>query len=181
MKKSVLITVLLLSVPTSVIFARTNFSTSIGVKAQYGSASPLNYGIHYDIKKYLFNFNFDVETNVKVDKLFFDTLFGANLYVNNYVGSNYASFVVSLSPGVGVSIAIPDIRKHISIIPLLRLSLSFTTLNGFDIKLISDVGYDFYLVKPYSRFLYYKVGLAFSYSFNLEEEDYALKSIRYRE
>lgn len=51
MKKSVLITVLLLGVSISAIFARTNFTTSIGVKASYGNVRNINYGIHYDLKK----------------------------------------------------------------------------------------------------------------------------------
>lgn len=179
-RKTILLTVLLGAVSASA-FARTNFTTSIGVKASYGNVRNINYGIHYDLKKNLFDFNIDAESNEKTDRLFFDAFFGANALVNNYLGSKYHAFVISLLPGVGVSFAVPYINTYLSIIPLLRLSLAWTTPGGFDLKLIADIGYEFALIKPYTKNLFYKVGLALSYSFDLEEEDYAHKSVRWRD
>ena len=57
------------------------------------------------------------------------------------------------------------------------LSLAWTTPGGFDLKLIADIGYEFALIKPYTKNLFYKVGLALSYSFDLEEEREAMSEL----
>lgn len=181
MKKTVILSLLIATVGLSA-FARTNFTTSIGAYGQYGNIRNVNYGIHYDLKKNIFDFNFDVGSNEKVDRIMIDTFFGANIFVNNYLGGrDYHAFVMSFLPGVAVSFAVPYVNTFVSILPLIRYSLAWTTPGGFDFKVLIDAGYEFELLQTKGQHLYYKLGLALGYSFDLEEEDYAHKAAKWRD
>ena len=185
MKRKILTLVILLVISSCFAFARTPSTISLGGKVQYGykTSSPVNFGFHFDVKHYRFAFNADVDTNSNFDRMFFDVLLGANLFQHNYIEGNkcYHAFVVSLLGGAGFTIAVPKVKSYMAIAPVARLSLSWIFPFNLELKALVDCAYNIELSANKTKGLFVRAGIALSYSFDLEEEDYAHKSIRWRD
>lgn len=180
-KKFFLVLIVLFTLTSFSLFARTNSSLSLGINGSYDNRNNINYGINLDIKHYFLGFNFDFESNHKVDRINTDALFGFTLLYNNYVGKNFHSLSFSTLFGMGFNFSVPKVNKYYAITPMCRLAFSWTSPINLELRLFGDFGFDFELSSKKTRTFVYKAGLVIAYSFDLEEEDFAHKNLKYKD
>lgn len=149
-------------------FARTVDNVNLSFAVLYDKAntdnSNIDFGLDLDIKKGVFNFQFDTFFDKSFSGIYLTTLFGGSPLIIN---SDNHLFYISVLGGINLDFKFKNFKNDLAVSPLVRLSLNWIAPFGLDVKGFADVGYRIGINKSSLNTFNVRAGIMIGYSFDI--------------